>query len=91
MLTSGPQFICVICGFYFCFAIVPERSYTFPRTHRLSKREEYSRVFEARVREARGPIMAYALPNGLPHLRFGISLGRAVGNAVRRNRIKRML
>jgi ribonuclease P protein component len=71
--------------------IVPERSYTFPRKHRLSKREEYRRVFDARVREARGALVVYALPNGLSHPRFGISLSRAVGNAVRRNRIKRLL
>lgn len=68
-----------------------ERSYSFPRSHRLSKREEYARVFDARVREARGPIMMYALPNGLPHPRLGISLSRSVGIAARRNRIKRLL
>ena len=67
------------------------RTYGFPRTRRLSKRAEYARVFEARVREARGPLVVYALPNGLAYPRLGVSLNRAVGNAVRRNRIKRLL
>lgn len=35
---------------------------------------------------------AFALPNGLEHHRFGITASRkAVGNAVERNRVKRLL
>ena len=48
-------------------------------------------MFEARVRESRGVVTIYAVPNGLSHPRLGISLRRAVGTAVRRNRIKRLL
>jgi ribonuclease P protein component len=37
-------------------------------------------------------ITAFALPNGLEHHRFGITASRkAVGNAVERNRAKRLL
>jgi ribonuclease P protein component len=67
------------------------RSYTFPPTHRLRSRLEFSRVFDARVREHRGPITLYSLPNDLPHPRLGISMSRRVGTAARRNRIKRLL
>lgn len=65
--------------------------YSFPRTHRLSGRLQFSRVFEGRTREARGPLSAFAVPNGLAHPRLGISIGRHVGTAARRNRIKRLL
>ena len=32
-----------------------------------------------------------ARPNGLPHTRFALSVGRRVGSAVARNRVKRRL
>lgn len=39
----------------------------------------------------RGGIVIYALPNALGHPRMGLSVGRSVGTAPRRNRIKRLL
>jgi ribonuclease P protein component len=67
------------------------KTYTFPLTHRLKSKLDFARVFDARVREHRGPVTLYALPNDLPHPRLGISMSRKVGTAARRNRIKRLL
>ena len=64
---------------------------TFPKSHRLRHRLEFSAVYDARVRESRGPLTVYALPNDLGHPRLGLSTSRKVGNAVRRNRIRRLL
>ena len=64
---------------------------TFPKSRRLSKREDFAAVYEAKVRESRGPLTVYARPNGLGHSRLGLSTSRKVGNAVRRNRIRRLL
>jgi ribonuclease P protein component len=68
-----------------------ERTYTFPKTLRIRSREEFSAVFDARLRESRGPITIYSVPNNLKHPRLGISMSRHVGIAPRRNRIKRLL
>jgi ribonuclease P protein component len=67
------------------------RRYTFPRSHRLGGRKAFGAVFDGKVRESRGPLSALAIPNGLDRLRVGIAIGRAVGNAAKRNRIKRLL
>lgn len=67
------------------------RAYAFPRSHRLCSRAEFSAVFDAKVRESRGPVMVYCRPNALDHPRLGLSTSRKVGTAVRRNRIRRLL
>jgi ribonuclease P protein component len=68
-----------------------ERRYTYPKSHRLAGRPAFSAVFDGRVRESRGPMTVYGLPNELGHARLGISISRKVGTAPRRNRIKRLL
>ena len=68
-----------------------QKRYTVPRSRRLGGRIEFGAVFDAKVRESRGPLMAYARPNELGHARLGITISRKVGTAARRNRIKRLL
>jgi ribonuclease P protein component len=63
----------------------------FPRHHRLSGDAAFQAVHAAKLRKHAGPLTLLTRPNGLPHLRLGLSVGRKVGNAVRRNRIKRLL
>jgi ribonuclease P protein component len=67
------------------------RTHTLPRSHRLGGRLNFAAVFDAKIRETRGPLMMYAKPNELGHPRLGISISRRVGTAVKRNRIKRLL
>jgi len=43
------------------------------------------------VKHSRGPLILYSKPNELPQSRWGLSVSRRVGNAVGRNRIKRLL
>jgi ribonuclease P protein component len=64
---------------------------SFPRTHRLSGKLAFSSVYAAEAKQSRGALTAYSKPNGLSHFRWGLSVSRRVGNAVRRNRIKRLL
>ena len=63
----------------------------FRRAHRLSKDREFQAVFGARMRKSDGPMTLYTKPNELPHSRLGLSVGRRVGNAVKRNLLKRLI
>jgi len=58
---------------------------------RLGKQRDFDRLFRNGRRFQFREILVRALPNGLAHSRFGLSVGRKAGNAVRRNRIKRLL
>ena len=68
-----------------------ERSYTFPRTHRLTHVKLFDAVYAAKTRESRGPLTVFAVPNDLGHPRLGLSVPKRVGTAPKRNRIKRLL
>lgn len=63
----------------------------FTRAMRLSGGRAFSAVFDAKVRRGAGPLVIFAKPNALTHGRLGLTVGRRVGNAVVRNRIKRLL
>ena len=51
----------------------------------------FKTVYDERMSARVGPIVVYTRPNGLDHPRLGLSVPRAVGSAVARNRIKRRL
>ncbi|HYE18410.1 MAG TPA: ribonuclease P protein component [Tepidisphaeraceae bacterium] len=67
------------------------RPYPFARRHRLTHARQFQAVYEAKTRQSRGPLTIFALPNDLTHPRLGLSVGRKVGIAPKRNRIKRLL
>lgn len=62
-----------------------------PPRMRLRHDREYQHVYDGRVRVAKGSIRAAGRPNTLPFWRLGIAVGRPVGNAVERHRVKRLL
>ena len=63
----------------------------FPRSARLLRRPEYDAVYREGRRRAARQFAVFFRPNGLGHSRFGISLKRALGGAVVRNRIRRRI
>lgn len=65
--------------------------YSFPRRMRLSRGAQFMAVYESKVRASLGPLMFHAKPNDLDHPRLGLAISRRVGNAVKRNAIKRRL
>jgi ribonuclease P protein component len=70
---------------------VEAKRHTFPRSHRLSGKLAFKAVFDAGIRESRGPLAVFARPNDLAHPRLGLSVSRRIGTAVKRNTIKRRL
>lgn len=65
--------------------------FTFGRSSRLHGRRAFAQVYAGRCRQHAGPLMIYGLPRGQGPGRLGLSVSRRLGNAVRRNRIKRLI
>ncbi len=64
---------------------------TFACSQRLTLDREYRAAFGAKLRKARHPLVVFGCPNRLGRPRLGLSVGRRVGPAVVRNRVKRMI
>jgi len=62
-----------------------------PRETRLVRRAEYDAVYREGRRRSSREFTLFVRPNGLEVSRFGWSIKKALGNAVRRNRIRRRL
>ncbi|NOG54888.1 MAG: ribonuclease P protein component [Planctomycetes bacterium] len=67
------------------------RTFTFRKRHRLRHAREFDAVFSAKCCKHQGPLTIHALPNGLGESRLGLSVGKRVGNAVRRSQAKRAI
>ncbi|MDZ4756191.1 MAG: ribonuclease P protein component [Phycisphaerae bacterium] len=69
----------------------PRSRYRFTKANRLQHKREFDSVFAGKARLERGPLVVHAIPNAGGVSRLGLSVSRRVGNAVRRNRMKRLL
>ncbi|MBA4062175.1 MAG: ribonuclease P protein component [Isosphaera sp.] len=63
---------------------------TFPQTHRLKTPAEFDRCYKRKRSASDAVLVVYACENDRPHPRLGCSVSRKVGNAVVRNRYKRL-
>jgi len=65
--------------------------HNWQKAMRLRRPEEFRRVWSAGRSWAHALFVLWALPNDLDHVRVGITASRKVGNAVARNRARRLL
>lgn len=63
----------------------------FTKAERLTLQKEFERVFQEGKVFKDAKVVLYVAANGLPHSRLGLVVSKKVGNAVRRNRAKRLL
>jgi ribonuclease P protein component len=64
---------------------------TYPREARLVRRGEFDAVYRAGKRRSSSHFTVFFRANELPQSRFGLSIKKALGGAVVRNRIRRRL
>jgi ribonuclease P protein component len=64
---------------------------SFPRNLRVRHQAEFDRAYQARIFAADDVLVVNACPTDLPHPRLGLSVSKKVGNAVARNRWKRLI
>jgi ribonuclease P protein component len=69
----------------------PPATFSFPQHARLKTPAEFKAVYDGKRSASDGVLVVYAGRNALPHPRVGLSVSRKVGNAVVRNRWKRLL
>jgi ribonuclease P protein component len=62
----------------------------FDKSLRLTKPAQFEQVYANGKPMHRGPVRIHALANDCNHHRLGLSVPRRAGNAVRRNRYKRL-
>jgi ribonuclease P protein component len=65
-------------------------SFAFRPHEHLRRPADFRRVYDRRRSASDDWLIVYACPNGLPYLRLGLSVSRKAGNAVRRNRLRRL-
>src|SRR5438045_8049901 len=63
---------------------------TFPQSHRMKTPAEFDRCYKRKRSASDDVLIVYACENGLDHPRLGCSVSKKVGNAVVRNRYKRL-
>lgn len=68
-----------------------ESNHRFPKRLRILKPAEFERVMSVRTAAVDGMIRVLGAPNDLGHPRLGLTISRKVGNAVLRNRWRRLL
>jgi ribonuclease P protein component len=63
----------------------------FPRIWRLSSKKDFENVLSKAKPFGKGNLLIYTILNGRSYSRIGISISKKTAEAVKRNRIKRLI
>jgi ribonuclease P protein component len=67
------------------------KRFSFPKSKRLVSNRQFKAVFASNERFSNGFLVLFISANACGYRRFGVSVGKSCGNAVVRNRLKRLL
>ena len=67
------------------------RRFSFPKSKRLVRNSQFKEVLGRGLRVSDGLVTLYMAKNDCGYPRLGVSVGKSCGNAVVRNRLKRLL
>ena len=66
-------------------------NFRFTKAERLTKNKEFEKVFQNGKVIKNNEVVFYVIPNDFQHSRLGLVVSKKIGNAVQRNRAKRLL
>ena len=66
-------------------------SFSFPKSAKLRRPADFAAVYADQCRAGDGHLLVFARRNGQSETRCGLSVSKKHGNAIRRNRLKRLL
>jgi ribonuclease P protein component len=70
---------------------VTEKRFGITREQRLRSSQDFARVYDGKQRAGDEHVLLFGQPNDAGVTRFGLSVSKKHGNAVRRARLKRLL
>lgn len=71
--------------------MVGESILALKKALRVKKKRDFDRIFYAKKSTANKRFIIYQLPSDLGHFRAAVSVSKKIGNAVVRNRVKRLV